>query len=179
MRNLSIFRKINKNQCKIFIILQKNDYFTCKNFIILQENNNFTCKILLIRAEKNYFTCEIKQFRQEKDYFTCEIKQFRAEKNYFTCEIKQFHAENDYFTCKTMPFLYRTHVFILFLNVLNVSIKGVSSLFSAVCSLMFPSFHVFGTKVRQFPIKARRRLSQSIILEGMKSAACQISLCRK
>lgn len=61
----------------------------------------------------------------------------------------------------------------------SVSIKGVSSLFSAICSLMFPSFHVFGTKVRQFPRTAKAHSYQSIILEGVKSAACQISLCRK
>ena len=88
MQNLSIFRKIDKNQCKIFIILQENDNFTCKIFIILAENNNFTCEILLIHAEKDHFTCEIKQFHAEKDYFTCEIKQFHAEKVYFTCETK-------------------------------------------------------------------------------------------
>ena len=50
---------------------------------------------------------------------------------------------------------------------------------SAICSLMFPSFHVFGTKVRQFPRTAKAHFYQSIILEGVKSAACQISLCRK
>ena len=69
--------------------------------------------------------------------------------------------------------------FLLFLNAQSVSIKGVSSLFSAICSLMFPSFHVFGTKVRQFPRTAKAHFYQSIILEGVKSAACQISLCRK
>lgn len=69
--------------------------------------------------------------------------------------------------------------FLLFLNAQSVSIKGVSSLFSAICSLMFPSFHVFGTKVRQFPRTATVHSYQSIILEGVKSAACQISLCRK
>ena len=55
----------------------------------------------------------------------------------------------------------------MFLNVLSVSIKGVSSLFSAICSLMFPSFHVFGTKVRQFPRTAKAHFYQSIIFEGV------------
>ena len=31
----------------------------------------------------------------------------------------------------------------MFLNALSVSIKGVSSLFSAICSLMFSSFHAY------------------------------------
>ena len=65
----------------------------------------------------------------------------------------------------------------MFLNAQSVSIKGVSFLFSAICSLMFPSFHLFGTKVRQFPRTAKAHSYQSIILEGVKSAACQISLC--
>ena len=46
----------------------------------------------------------------------------------------------------------------MFLNAQSVSIKGVSSLFSAICSLMFPSFHVFGTKVRQFSRTAKAHL---------------------
>ena len=56
---------------------------------------------------------------------------------------------------------------------------NVSSLFSAFCSLMFPSFHVFGTKVRQFSGTAKVHSYQSIILEGVKSATCPISPCRK
>ena len=46
----------------------------------------------------------------------------------------------------------------MFLNALSVSIKGISSLFSAIYSLMFPSFHVFGTKVRQFSRTAKAHL---------------------
>ena len=57
--------------------------------------------------------------------------------------------------------------FLLFLNAQSVSINGFSSLFSAICSLMFPSFHVFGTKVRQFPRTAKAHFYQSIILEGV------------
>ena len=50
---------------------------------------------------------------------------------------------------------------------------------------IFPSFHIAWlvrtspTKVLQFSIKARGQQFKSIILEGVKSAASQISLCRK
>ena len=38
----------------------------------------------------------------------------------------------------------------MFLNAQSVSIKGVSSLFSAICSLMFPSFHVLAQRYDNF-----------------------------
>ena len=92
------------------------------------------------------------------------------------------HLPNPYYhnvvrfkACATLRILH----FYLELGAQSVSIKGFSSLFSAICSLMFPSFHVFGTKVRQFPRTAKAHSYQSIILEGVKSAACQISLCLK
>ena len=69
--------------------------------------------------------------------------------------------------------------FLLFINTQKTMMEGVFPLFGAFCCLMFPSFHVFGTKVRQFPRTATVHSYQSIILEGVKSAACQISLSLK
>ncbi|MDC1726466.1 hypothetical protein, partial [Phocaeicola vulgatus] len=76
--------------------------------------------------------------------------------------------------------------FLLFLNTQRAVVEGIFPLFGTLLmvrcshlSTLLGSFAQATTKVLQFPIKARGQQFKSIIFEGVKSAACQISLCRK